>query len=135
VGLRRLARAWRATAVAGLAAFGTHTVVGSSLGFDDFFNRWLYNALILLGLAACVRRVVRVRAERGAWLTLSIGVGFWAIAELIFDFAYRGSPPFPSIADGFYLAFYPACYVGLLLLVRARLSEFSRNLWFDGVMA
>jgi diguanylate cyclase (GGDEF)-like protein len=135
VGLRRLARAWRAAAVVGLAAFAAHTVLRSSLGFDDFFNRWLYNALILLGLAACVRRVVRVRAERGAWLTLSIGVGFWSIAELIFDFAYRGSPPFPSIADGFYLAFYPACYVGLLLLVRARLSEFSRNLWFDGVMA
>jgi diguanylate cyclase (GGDEF)-like protein len=135
VGLRRLAQAWRAAALAGLAAFVAHSFLGSSLGFDDFFNRWLYNGLILLSLGACVVHTVRVRAERGAWLSLSIGVGSWAIAELLFDFAYHGSPPYPSIADGFFLAFYPACYVALLLLVRARLSEFSRNLWFDGAMA
>jgi two-component system cell cycle response regulator len=135
VGLPRLARAWRAAAIVGLAAFAAHVFLGSSLGFDDFFNRWLYNALILLAVAACVLRTVRVRAERGAWLSLSIGVGSWAIAELLFDFVYHGSPPYPSIADGFFLAFYPACYVALLLLLRARLSEFSRNLWFDGAMA
>ena len=135
LGLRRLARAWWIAALAGLAAFAAHTLLGAGLGFEDFFNRWLYNALILLALAACVLRTVRVRAERGAWLALTIGVGSWAIAELLFDFAYHGSPPYPSIADAFFLAFYPACYVALLLLVRARLSEFSRNVWFDGAMA
>src|SRR5438876_7833582 len=126
VGMQRLARAWRAAAVAGLAMFAAHTLLGHRLGLDDFFNRWLYNALILLALAACVIRTVRVRVERRAWLVLSAGVAAWAVAELLFDFAYGGSPPFPSVADGFYLAFYPACYVALLLLVRARLSEFSR---------
>jgi diguanylate cyclase (GGDEF)-like protein len=135
VGLPRLARAWQAAALAGLAVFAAHTLLGSSLGFDDFFNRWLYNALIVLGLAACVLRTVRVRVERDAWLSLTIGVGLWAVAELLFDFAYNGSPPYPSVADGFFLGFYPACYVALLLLVRARLSEFSRPLWLDGAMA
>src|ERR1700675_1928139 len=89
LGLRRLTRAWRIAALAGLAAFAAHTVLGAGLGFEDFFNRWLYNALILLALAACVLRTVRVRAERGAWLALTIGVGSWAIAELLFDFAYH----------------------------------------------
>jgi diguanylate cyclase (GGDEF)-like protein len=135
VGLPRLARIWQAAAVAGLAAFAAHTLLGSSLGFDDFFNRWLYNALILLAFAAGVLRTVRVRAERDAWLSLTIGIGLWAVAELLFDFVYNGSPPFPSVADGFFLAFYPACYVALLLLVRERLSEFSRALWLDGAMA
>ncbi len=125
LGLQRLARAWRVAAVVGLAAFTAHTLLGSRLGLDDFFNRWLYNALILLGLAACLIRVARVRAERGAWLALSVGVAAWAVAELLFDFAYGGSPPYPSVADGFYLAFYPACYVALLLLLRARLSRSS----------
>ncbi len=135
VGLPRLARIWQAAALAGLAAFAAHTLLGSSLGLDDFFNRWLYNGLILLALAACVLRTVRVRAERGAWLALTIGVASWAVAELLFDFAYNGSPPYPSVADGFYLGFYPACYVALLLLVRARLSEFGHALWLDGAMA
>jgi two-component system cell cycle response regulator len=135
VGLPRLARAWQAAALAGVAAFAVHTLLGSGLGLDDFFNRWLYNALILLGLAACALRTVRVRAERNAWLSLTIAVGFWSVAELLFDFVYDGSPPYPSIADGFYLAFYPACYVALVLLVRARLSEFGGALWLDGAMA
>jgi two-component system cell cycle response regulator len=135
IGLPRLARAWAVVALVGLAAFTAHTLLGARLGFDDFFNRWFYNALILLGLSACVLRTVRVRAERGAWLALSIAVAAWAVAELLFDFAYGGSPPFPSVADVFYLAFYPACYIGLLLLVRSRLSAFGRSLWVDGAMA
>ena len=110
-------------------------MLGSRLGPDDFFNRWLYNALILLGLGACVIRTARVRAERGAWLAFTVAVAAWAVGELLYDFAYSGSPPYPSVADGFYLAFYPACYVALLLLVRSRLSEFARALWLDGAMA
>ena len=57
------------------------------------------------------------------------------MAEILFDFAYGANPPYPSVADAFYLAFYPACYVGLMLLVRSRLSEFGITLWFDGAMA
>jgi two-component system cell cycle response regulator len=135
VGLPRLARAWAVVAFVGLAAFIAHTVLGSRLGLDDFFNRWFYNALILLGLSACVVRTVRVRAERGAWLALTIAVGAWAVGELLYDFAYGASPPFPSVADVFYLGFYPPCYIGLLLLVRSRLSVFGGSLWVDGAMA
>ena len=132
-GAPRLARAWYAAAAAGLALFSLHTVAG--IGLDDFFNRYLYNVLILLALAACVYRAAQRGRERSAWIAITIGVASWAVAELIFDFGYGADPPYPSVADVFYLAFYPACYVGLMLLVRSRLSEFSRTLWFDGLAA
>jgi diguanylate cyclase (GGDEF)-like protein len=132
--LRRPARAWTVAAAVGLAVFVAHTLAGSRLGLHDVFDRWLYNLLILLGLAACVVRTARVRAERSAWLALALGVGAWALGELTFDFGYSGDPPYPSVADGFYLAFYPLCYAGLLLLLRARLSSFVRSLWLDGIM-
>jgi two-component system, cell cycle response regulator len=135
LGVQRLARAWKCAAVVGLTAFAAHTLVGGQIGFDDFFNRWLYNALILLGLVACVYRATRASVEQGAWRALSVAVGAWALAEILFDFVYGGSPPYPSAADVFYIAFYPACYVGLLMLVRARISEFNRSLWLDGAMA
>ncbi len=131
----RLARVWYLTAAIGLGLFVAHTVLGASLGFDDFFNRYVYNALILLALAACVHRARLPGLERGAWVVLSVGVAAWALAELVFDFAYAGDPPYPSVADAFYLAFYPLCYVGLMLLVRTRLSGFGRVLWLDGAMA
>ncbi|HKP19732.1 MAG TPA: diguanylate cyclase [Gaiellaceae bacterium] len=133
--LKRLGRAWRWAAALGLAAYTAHTIFDARLGLDDVFNRWLYNALILLGLFACVVRAVAVRRERGAWIALSIGVGLWALGEIFYDFVYSGSPPFPSAADAFYLGFYPGCYVALLLLVRSRISAFGKGLWVDGAAA
>jgi hypothetical protein len=131
----RTARVWYVTAAVGLGLFAAHTLLGDRLGFDDFFNRYLYNALILLALAACAYRATRPGRERGAWVALSIGVASWAVAELVFDFAYGAEPPYPSVVDVFYVAFYPLCYVCLMLLVRSRLSGFGRALWLDGAMA
>ena len=122
-------------AVVGLSAFAADTLFRSQIGHAYFFDRLVYNALILLAVAACVIRVVRIREERWAWFALTIGVASWSIAELIYDFGYHEEAPFPSVADAFYLAFYPACYVALMLLVRAQLSDFGNKLWFDGAMA
>jgi diguanylate cyclase (GGDEF)-like protein len=130
-----LARAWKLAAGAGLALFVAHALAGDRVGYDDFFNRYLYNALILLALAACAHRAAHRDREQSAWIALTVAVAFWAVAEILFDFAYGADPPYPSAADAFYLAFYPACYVGLMLLVRSRLSQFGRTLWFDGAMA
>ena len=43
--------------------------------------------------------------------------------------------PIPSVADPFYLAFYPVSYVALALLLRRRMQDFRGNLWLDGVIA
>ncbi len=131
----RLARGWRAVAAAGLGLYAAQTILGSRLGFSDFFDSYLYNALILWAVAACIYRAAQPGRERSAWVAISAGAVFWALGELTFDFGYGGSPPYPSLADAFYLAFYPCCYVGLMLLVRSRLSGFGKTLWFDGVMA
>ena len=135
LGLQRFARAWYAVAAVGLAVFTAHTIAGANLGLDHFFNAWLYNGLILLGLAACVIRTVRVRLERGAWLAFTLAVAAWALGEIFYDFVYSGDPPYPSVADVFYLAFYPCSYAALLLLLRARFSEFTHRFWLDGAMA
>lgn len=130
-----LSRAWHLAAGVGLAVFAAYAIFGSPIGFEDFFNRYLYNVLILLAFAACLRRALQGGGERSAWIALTTGVGFWLVAEVIFDFVYAGDPPYPSAADVFYLAFYPPCWIGLMLLVRSRVSTFSRTLWFDGAMA
>ena len=128
--------AWRGLAAAGLALFAGWTLhhFGGS-GTDRLFNAWLYNGLVLLAVAGLVLRVAWVRTERSAWLLLALAVGAWAVGEIVFDFAYGGSPPFPSVADAFYLAFYPLCYVGLILLVRSRISRPNASVWLDGVTA
>jgi diguanylate cyclase (GGDEF)-like protein len=129
-------RAWYALAAAGLALLTAHNLTSfGGPGVDDFFNRTLYNALILLALLGCALRVLWVRTARSAWLALTACVAAWAVGEILFDFAFDGSPPFPSVADVFYLAFYPACYIGLVLLIRSHTSRLNGSVWLDGVMA
>jgi len=48
---------------------------------------------------------------------------------------YGGNPPSPSYDDLLYLAFYPWCYVALVLLFRSRISHVSRSIWLDGLTA
>jgi len=137
-GLRtpRSVRVLEALAFVGLTFFVLHVQFGTGgAGVDDFANRWLYNALILLAVAICGLRVAWVRADRAAWLAITLGLGFWAAGELCYDFGYGGAPPYPSIADVFYLAFYPPVYVGLALLVRSHLSRFNFSVWLDGITA
>ena len=45
------------------------------------------------------------------------------------------SPPYPSLADAFWLAVYAPIYVALLLLLRSRAGAVRRSVWLDGVIA
>ena len=45
------------------------------------------------------------------------------------------TPPSPSIADGFYLTFYPVTYFALMLLLRSSVKRFSLASWLDGAVA
>ena len=42
------------------------------------------------------------------------------------------NPPSPSVADGLYLAMYPAVYVAMMLLIRSRLRHRGAAQWLDG---
>ena len=120
-------RSGRSRRSAASSLFAAYTLFGPAR-LDDFFNRYWYNALILLAAGAAVVRAVTTRTERNGLDRLrGRRSARWAVGEILFDFAYGGAPPYPSVADAFYLAFYPACYVGMVLLVRHRLSEFRRD--------
>lgn len=121
-------------AAAGLLAFMAYTVAGrGDPAVDTLFNNGVYNALLLLAVAACCLRVAHVREDRTPWLWLTAAVASWTAGDLTFSLVFDNDPPFPSIADAFYLAFYPCCYVGLLLLVRTHVADFNGSQWLDGV--
>ncbi len=42
--------------------------------------------------------------------------------------------PYPSFSDAGYLSIFPASFVGLVLLLRARASKVSKALWLDGIV-
>jgi two-component system, cell cycle response regulator len=101
-----------------------------------FFQDYLYNALLLAGTGFCLWRAVALREERVAWLIMVAGLLSWNAADILWTAAYANdpAPPYPSIADGLWLAFYPAACVTLVLLVRSRIRSVGRSLWLDGVI-
>ena len=135
---RYLVRAIQAVAFALLLGFALHTGPGlGGEGLDSFFNDWVYNALIVVSAIGCLVRSALVKQERGAWLMLGIGIAFWAAAEILATVWLNNleEPPYPSIADGLYLTFYPAVYIALVLLVRGRMNQARASLWLDGLIA
>jgi diguanylate cyclase (GGDEF)-like protein len=102
---------------------------------QDFFGRWVYDALVLGAAAAVLVRGALLPAERGAWLSLGVGLLLWALGQTYYSVVlYYASPaPFPSPADIGFLLFYPAAYVGLVLLLRSRFARDSFA-WMDGLI-
>jgi diguanylate cyclase (GGDEF)-like protein len=129
-------RAWQVAAATGFVFLVAHLAFGlGGTALDRFSEQWLYDGLELLAAAACLLRAASTREERGAWVVLGLGMLSFATGDLCFDFVYQGAPRGVSVCDAFYLAFYPACYAALALLVKSRISTFDRSVWLDGVIA
>lgn len=128
----------RVAAGAGLAAFSVHALVPfGGAATERFFDHWVYNALLVTAVGCCALRAVRVRRNRVAWAILAAGTALWTAGDIYWSVALAGldEPAVPSAADAGYLLFYPAAYVGLIMLFRARARSLSRAVWIDGITA
>jgi len=100
-------------------------------------DNWGVAGFELLAGTLCLLRV------RGGWrlrlvpLTLGLGILSWSLGDLVLAIESAGgsTPPVPSVADAFYLGFYPTAYVALMLLARREVSKFSVATWLDGAVA
>jgi two-component system cell cycle response regulator len=128
-------RLWQGILVAGLFLLGLHYLGHLSVGGSRPYETWLYEGLELFAALGCIWRAAFVRAERAAWLFIGAALLATTCGDILYDFWYGGNPPFPSAADIGYLAFYPLLYVGIVLLLRRRVSIFSTSLWLDGLVA
>ena len=130
--------AWTVVLLA-LMAYAVHVAagVGTSARVAPLFDGWLYSFLVVAGGIGILARVLLVKEERLAWSLIGAGAMAWAMGDIYWWLALSGraSVPVPSLADAFYLAFYPLVYAGLVLLVRARVRRFHASQWLDGLAA
>jgi hypothetical protein len=130
-------RLWQAILVVGMALLALRYLghISAVGGTDRLYQTWLYEGLELLAALGCLARAVFVRAERSAWLFIGAALLATTCGDVLFDFWYDDSPPLPSAADVGFLALYLLLYVGIVLLLRQRVSTFSPSLWLDGLVA
>lgn len=112
---------WSLAAVAGFATFAVWLMAwrpnASERRIAGDLVPLALEALVIVLAVSCARHG-QGRRGRLAWMLVAaafclylLGDAVWALFELVQD-----RSPFPSVADGFYLAFYPVLLGGLLLL-------------------
>ncbi|MFT7474761.1 MAG: diguanylate cyclase (GGDEF)-like protein [Verrucomicrobiales bacterium] len=99
----------------------------------------LYNGVGLLSIALVLLGLRVNKPETlQPWLWFAGGLVSFLTADVIYYVlelrAGEAGPPFPSIADPFYLAMYPLMIIGLTKLVRAVAPGRSRASLIDGVV-
>jgi diguanylate cyclase (GGDEF)-like protein/PAS domain S-box-containing protein len=116
-------RPWSAY-LAGISVLTTAYVVGHFVGL-----RWLNSGPVynVIGGSAAVALIVGVRKNsqdrRLPWYLFALAQAFFVTGDVLaynYERFFGGALPFPSIADGFYLAVGPLLVAGLLMLVRDR---------------
>jgi diguanylate cyclase (GGDEF)-like protein len=118
-------RAWRIYLAGGLAA----VVLYFLLPLEGLWSNLGYDLIGLSSVAAILIAVHRHRPARpliwwcfaAGQLLFVVGDVLYAVIELVLH-----QSPFPSVADGFYLAGYPVLATGLLILIRGRISGRDR---------
>jgi two-component system cell cycle response regulator len=131
-------RAFTIVTGAALAAYAAHVAFGlGGEGADGFFQDWVYNALVLSAALSCLLRGAVSAAERARWLSLGGGLLCLFAGELYYTLhlSHLEDPPYPSLADALYLAFYPAGYAGLVLFAPRASRHLRANLWLDGLVS
>ena len=81
----------------------------------------------------------RAFASRRRTIPLLLGLGIlsWSIGDAVLasESAGGATPAVPSLADLFYLGFYPIVYIALVLLTRKHLNRSGATTWLDGAVA
>jgi diguanylate cyclase (GGDEF)-like protein len=111
--------------------------VRSGAGYVAALDGWV-NSLFFTGVIALLLvRAKGDRRDRAAWLCFALGLACWLAGSLGYylHYQYQEPIPYPSWADAGWVAFYPLAYVALFLMLRSRVSQPSRSMWLDGLVA
>jgi len=133
--VRRRARLALVPLLAWLLVVALHLTVGlGERGLADPAWKVAYNGLIFAAAAICL--LGSPAGERRAWALISAALACWAVGNTYWTFFLvdLDSPPYPSVSDVFWLAFYPPVYLALVLLLRSRVRSYRVSLALDGAI-
>ncbi len=111
---------------------------GSSwLNMPPALFEWLYNSVLIASAVLCFARVRVRRSERAAWMFMGGALTLYAAGNIYWVkvISLLAEQPYPSLADALWLSVCPSFYIGVVLLVRARMPQLDSRLWLDGIIA
>ena len=136
---RRTRRMWAAYGVLGVL-LGVYFVVVLTRDMNQqwaWLDGWSVCGFEMVASGLCIARGIARQAGRAAPLLLGFGLLSWAIGDFFLNAESIGgaTPSTPSMADLFYLLFYPLAYIATVQLLQKALGRKARPNWLDGVVA
>ena len=130
-------RALRGAGALALAALFAQSLLGfGDAGLDEFFARRSTTASPSSAPCCASLRARSCAADRLAWAFLGAGLVAWSAGEIHWTVVPDSADSTgPGLSDWLELSFYPASYLAIVLMVRARLRGASARLWLDGIVA
>lgn len=130
-------------AIAMLAAFAVSLVVRRVGSFYPPVDGW---GAALFEIAAGVMCILRyadlsrrsiLSSTRMFPLVLGFACIAWGLGDIALTAESAGGaePPVPSVADGFYICFFPLCYIGIAMLLRGQTKGGALTSWLDRAIA
>jgi diguanylate cyclase len=102
-----------------------------------WLDGWTVVAIELIACGLCALRALRTKTRRAVPIVLALALFSWTVGDIALTVETLGNTAAPavSIADAFYLGFYPLAYVATVLMLRASVDRLSRPNWLDGIIA
>lgn len=102
-----------------------------------WLDGWTIVGVELAASTLCIGRGLRMQRGRTFPIVLGLSLLAWTLGDVALTAETLGGATAPpvSVADGFYLCFYPLAYVATVLLLRAHMGRLSRPNWLDGIVA
>ncbi|MGC9960437.1 MAG: bifunctional diguanylate cyclase/phosphodiesterase [Acidimicrobiales bacterium] len=98
---------------------------------------WGVDAFEIVASLLCIARGLMRRRGRAAAFILGCSLLVWAVGDIVLTVESLGgaTPPTPSLADVFYLEFYPLAYVAVVIFMRGQVRRLTAPNWLDGAVA
>lgn len=104
---------------------------------SEFINGWGVASFEIIASALCLAKGLLWRRGRAVALVLGAALLAWSIGDVALTAESVGgaTPPTPSLADAFYLGFFPLAYVAVVLFIRGDVRRLNTPSWLDSAVA
>ncbi len=133
----RALRAALVAAAALVAVIAAHEVFGSSGdSLAAACEKWLYTGVEFAAVAICAARAFARPERRVFWSLVAGAVACWTLGDLTWTVWLDGlaRPPWPSLADAFYVLGYASLYAALVGTIVTHYRQDARPLLLDGAV-
>ena len=121
-----------------LAGFLFSLIIRGDNQYWPWLDGWLVCGVELVASALCITRGLTRGSGNRAWpLALGVSLLSWSVGDVVLTVQSLGgaTPPTPSLADVFYLGFYPFCYIAVVMFMRGEVKRLTTPSWLDGAIA